>query len=423
MQRVERMTTYERLRSRLGWRCVLGCVCFLSLERPGLTEELRDVFATPRPLGMGGAFTAVANDENALWTNPAGIAYTRKPRARQKVHVVTFPQALVEVNGNAEAFSSALENANGLDESLARLAGNPLVIRFATAPTVIFEAGRNLPASLALFGNVRAELEVDRFNTSQTRARSVSDVGSVFGLAWTGSLADNRFSFGVQLRPTLRYAFEDNLDSTSLVGSNGDRYSTVKDKFFAKGKRSFGMGIDMGFLWTLADFWFPTLGVSVFNLPTGCKSDFLSPYTETRENICGNKFSGDLASEDALSALDPTDVRVGFSILPRFSRKFALRVAVDAHHLPVTDGQNNYGFSGVELQKLLHAGVELVLGNPLALQGFSLRAGSGQGFLSYGLSFQAWIFAFELASYSKDISASKSPEGDRRLVLGLSAEF
>src|SRR4051812_41940172 len=56
----------------------------LLLLSPGLlhSEELQENYVPVRPLGMGNAFTAVANDDSAVWTNPAGIARARKARAR-----------------------------------------------------------------------------------------------------------------------------------------------------------------------------------------------------------------------------------------------------------------------------------------------------------------------------------------------------
>ncbi|HSH68317.1 MAG TPA: hypothetical protein VK997_00265, partial [Deferrisomatales bacterium] len=45
----------------------------LALAAPAPAAELPSYFEGVRPLGMGGAFTAVADDENALFYNPAGL--------------------------------------------------------------------------------------------------------------------------------------------------------------------------------------------------------------------------------------------------------------------------------------------------------------------------------------------------------------
>ena len=44
-------------------------------------KEYPTLYRGPRPLAMGGAFTAVADDENALFYNPAGIAEISTLRA------------------------------------------------------------------------------------------------------------------------------------------------------------------------------------------------------------------------------------------------------------------------------------------------------------------------------------------------------
>ncbi len=48
---------------------------------PANAEEIPEGFTGVRSIGMGDAFTAVANDENAIWTNPAGIGRSRKARS------------------------------------------------------------------------------------------------------------------------------------------------------------------------------------------------------------------------------------------------------------------------------------------------------------------------------------------------------
>ena len=62
---------------------------FLS-STAGYAQNLQDDFYTVRPKGMGGAFVSIANDKNAVWYNPAGIARMRRSRARRKLHIFTF---------------------------------------------------------------------------------------------------------------------------------------------------------------------------------------------------------------------------------------------------------------------------------------------------------------------------------------------
>src|SRR5690606_5221140 len=127
-------------------------------------------------------------------------------------------------------------------------------------------------------------------------------------------------------------------------------------------------------------------GISVLNLPTGCRENYLNPFTEKRETVCGTAYSGSFGNEDALSTVDPVDIRAGVSITPRLSRKLAMRFALDAHHLAYVSGEQIYGLQGIEASKLVHAGVELFVGNPLLIPPVAVRAGYNQGFVTMGAS-------------------------------------
>ena len=86
-------------------------------------EELPEAFYAVRPAGMGGAFTAVADDPNSVWTNPAGISRIRKARARSKVHMVSFPNAVVGGNQQGLAFYAKVQAAKSAN-SKSTLADN-----------------------------------------------------------------------------------------------------------------------------------------------------------------------------------------------------------------------------------------------------------------------------------------------------------
>src|SRR5690348_3174315 len=61
-------------------------VAAVAANDAGLPGEFLDFGAGARPLGMGGAFTAVADDVDSLYWNPAGLATFRSSQ-------VTFQHA------------------------------------------------------------------------------------------------------------------------------------------------------------------------------------------------------------------------------------------------------------------------------------------------------------------------------------------
>jgi hypothetical protein len=397
----------------------IAAVLFYS--QPAHSEEIPSVFTPVRPAGMGGAFTAVANDENAVWTNPAGIARARKARSRGTVHVAKFPNIVAGANTASRSFYSGFKSAQ--DESVEEivsktdeLGGKPFWARAALFPVMLFDVQQNTPMAFGVYTDTTAKAIIDKETPEEARVEAISDTGAVITLALTDK--SNRFNAGLQVRPVTRYAYEDRFPSEDLVDKDA-----MKTRFKEGANSAQGLGIDFGMMYTVADFWYPTIGFSVFNLPTGCKENYLNPFTEKLETVCGNLFRGDVKNEDALSVVDPMDARVGLSITPRLGRKLALRFALDAHNLPVVAGEQSYGLQGIEAGKLLHAGVELFVGNPLQPSPFSLRAGYSQGFATMGASASLGFMSLEFATYGRDVSSGKKPVEDRRMLASFSFDF
>ena len=74
---------------------------FLSWSHGASADEMPTDWAGIRPLGMGNAFTALGNDENAVFSNPAGLAHSRNPRSKNAVHSLIFPGLVF--GGNSQA--------------------------------------------------------------------------------------------------------------------------------------------------------------------------------------------------------------------------------------------------------------------------------------------------------------------------------
>jgi hypothetical protein len=389
----------------------------LALSSPALAE-IPEGYLTPRPMALGGAFTGVANDESAFWTNPAGIARVRKARSRKNVHILKFPNITLGLNAASRSFYGAISGttSSGVADVIANTdfdTARPFYARAAMFPSVLFDIGRNNPLGLGIFQNSTFRVYIDKDVPTDARVSSVSDIGTGFGYAWTDS--SNRITLGFVFRPTYRYAYEDTISSSELK-SRTDLYNRVK----RDSNRGFGMGADVGFLYTLADYWFPTLGLAVRNLPTGCKSDYLNPFTEKRQNICGTKYVGPQGNPEALSVIDPTDARVGVSISPRVSGDFGIRFSADVQNIYL--GQNNtyYGLPGIDVAKMIHGGLELFTGNPLERGAYAVQVGANQGFVTWGFIINSTFGSLEFASYAADVSNTVKRVEDRRYLTSFS---
>lgn len=388
-------------------------IFILMLNTSAISQEIPESFVPVRSNAMGGAFTAISNDENAVWTNPAGIARVRKARSRSTVHLVKIPNAVLGWNSNGSDLISG--DVETLSSKATELADKPAWGAFSVFPLMMLDLG-GMPSLIGGYAQTTLKAVIDSDNVTQARAEAVSDIGGVWGLAFTNRT--NRVNFGINLRYVARYAYEETILVTELQDLD-----VLKSKLEDNSNQASAFAADMGFMWTLSDFWYPTIGIAIFNLPTSCKSDYLNPFSKTREKVCGTVFTGDIVNPDAISTVDPTDIRLGFSMTPRFGRKIAARISAGLHHLAATSGDTNYGLSEIPFQKLVHAGVEVITGNPLLPSPFSLSMGYNQGYYSMGASVRVPYLSFDLATYGRDISTSDTPREDRRTMFGFSIDF
>ncbi|MEZ4743940.1 MAG: hypothetical protein R3B45_16085 [Bdellovibrionota bacterium] len=386
-------------------------------------DEMPETFTPVRPLGMGGAFTAISNDESAVWTNPAGISRIRKARSRKGLHALSFPFIAGTNSEGRNAYtkfkaikgSSDGDNAEVISEAAAALGNKPFWVRAAFNPLVVFELKKGSPATFGAFSDNKTQIIVDSESESAD-VKAIFDTGVNLGFGFSNRT--NRLNFGFQVRPTYRYSYDDKIALATLIDK-----TAFSEEVTNNSNKGIGTAVDVGGMFTMADFWFPTFAFSVLNVPTGCQDNYLNPFDETRHTICGTKFGGTVKNPEALSTVDPTDVRVGLSITPRLSRDVGFRLALDAHNLYFNSGDTYYGLPGIEPSKQLHAGLELFFGNPLLINPTTFRVGYNQGFITFGASLRASFFSIEFASYGKDVSTTATRQEDRRSLLKFSFEL
>jgi len=107
-----------RVTLRWLWAAAMSVIVALGSFGSALAEEYPGLFRGVRPLGMGGAFFTVSNDENALFYNPAGLDAVKgpargtilNPYAAVSEHSLGLYREIADLEGTDEAQVAELLN-------------------------------------------------------------------------------------------------------------------------------------------------------------------------------------------------------------------------------------------------------------------------------------------------------------------------
>jgi hypothetical protein len=389
------------------------------------SESIPTDWSGVRSNGMGGAFTSNSNDETSIYSNPAGLSETRNPAAKRFVHELK-PLDL-EIGGNAQMLSNMSSDPTNWGSDMIRSAknnpGNQSYLLLQSFNEIIMGAKRSL--TILVGTPIRSENKMAFMNTtSPNQAYFVSTTTVTGAIGISGSTERGFFRYGISLRPNYRVDYQNqNVDTTNYTTTN-DLVNLANNS----GDKTTSFAVDAGFTATAADYWFPTFGFAIRNIPTGCVDNYTNPINQTKETMCGATRDGASTSSANSSKIDPTELRAGVSLTPRGKigkSKVNLRLSIDAYPIPIQIDGSNYGIDGIDTNKIIHAGAELFFGNVLIQQGFGIRGGYMEGGPTWGTSFNLAFLSIEYSSYLVS-DTLPLPNGtvnkfvERRHLLGIS---
>lgn len=395
-----------------------------------------------RASGMGGSFTAVTGDETSSFFNPAGAAWLRNPRSKKSIEKMYFPGLLVGGNALAlDGIGAGLQSGNKVESSLSGVASAPSDLVNADRFGKILQVAKEHPGSplfaelqfypAAVGGSrggptyviglpVRSEFSLgvlDAADTSKAYINSRTTAGALVTVA--GLSSGGVLGYGFSIRPNYRYSYQ-----TYEYPTGNTSFSSFRKAVGGGASKTSGIQTDAGVVFIMRDYWFPTLGFAVRNLPTACVDNYTNPVSGKSYTVCGSKRSGDITLENSRDAIDPTEVRAGVSITPRFragSLRVNLRIAIDAYPIPVTFGGKSYGFSDLSINEILHSGGELFFGNTMGDQSLAFRAGTFGSSQTYGATLAFGSLEFEWATYpGYSLLPGQTSRQDRRHLIGTS---
>lgn len=332
-----------------------------------------------RPLAMGNAFVSVVDDFNTLFYNPAGLA-------RLKSWDGEFLNPYLEYSANTKAFvedATALQNdsgdaTKGALELIQKNTGKSQHGALGFVPHLIFKH----------FG-FGLSMEIDGTMTFHRYPSVDLNFGPriILPIAMAFNFLDDRLSVGMGVKVRARGGVNHEFsiqDIEALKNKNDDSDSKSLEDFVEGG---YGIGSDIGILFTPVKTMEPTLGVSI--------TDF-GGTTYKKMDIGGTALG---TPDIALPS-----VNAGVSFKPIQTNRTYVLASADMHSI-----NQPYSFS-----KKFNLGMELGLGSL-----FKVQAGLHQGYLTGGFQFDVGLLNLRAVTYSEELGSTAGSVEDRRYALQL----
>jgi hypothetical protein len=346
--------------------CLLGLFLTVVLSTDLFAEAYPNFYRGVRALGMGNAFTAICDDENALFYNPAGLADI----STLSLGVIN---PIVEASTNTLDLSDDSEDIDTNDtgqvvDLLRDYVGETQYARAGLFPYIGFKAAQ-LGVMIGYLGHAVLDAEIRNPAWPEVDTHYLIDHGPLAGVGWQIP------SSNIRIGATVKYIQRESLDEIYTATDIAD--DNFEDQFEDDLEKGSELGLDLGLLYTFAFDW-PVkaqAGVTVQNLP---EMDF-----------------GDARDQ-------PTQANIGLALEKTISN-YKFLGALDYRDLTHAVGEDD------DIPKHLHMGLEFQLPKIL-----SIRVGLNQGYATYGVTFDVWVVKLDLASYAEEVGAHAGQRNDRR---------
>jgi hypothetical protein len=320
-------------------------------------------FERIRPLGMGGAFTAVADSEDAAFYNPAGLNNLTAGR------VTVFNPLLEFSKGAPPAIRDYrdvhTDNEVEIADFLKRHIGEPTHFRFQWTPGYARQ-------DFALFGLANAVLDARIRDRANPMADVVAAADAGGQLSFARGFKGGRVQIGGTARLIHRWSIDKSYAARDFL-DNGFSFDN-------EAKTGTGLGGDLGAIVRLPWRFSPSVGVVVKDV--------------------GSPRIGD-------SLRNRQDVRVGAAAKQAFNIG-TLKVAADVRRIGYPE----------DFWKKVHLGAEFAFPRFV-----SVRAGLYQGYWSAGATLDLRLLRLAYATYAAEVGAFPAQVADRRHVAQLDLGF
>ena len=338
----------------------------------------RELYRGIEPLAMGNAYVAIADDEHAIFYNPAGVAAYDGMELHYLALQVTGSEDAVNLRNTLKD----LKNPNGSDLNQfmgqniygdATASTSLIVPHFGIAAiydsqAALYAKNQSFPKIEYGFQRTSGVQAAFGFSTSQGRKRGYGKKNNNFLSEWR---------FGASAKYLVRRGGYRLLTPLELASMSSDQLKSLVD-----GKGS-GYGAD--------------IGIQRFHRVTP-RSTF--HFGATYSNIGDVGFGGNA---------DP--VRSGVAAGIGWSQDLGLGVATLAYDVRQINRHDDW-------RKKSHLGLRFAF--PFLLD---IYAGMNQSYFSYGASVDIWLLKVTVASYKEEIGPLVFQDPERRYALRIDLKF
>ena len=336
-----------------------------------MAKQYPRLYRGVRPLGMGDAFTAVADDENALFYNPAGLS-------KISTFQIGIFNPLIEVSKKSidlvkDAQDADLDDTGEVSDLLREYVGEHQHFRVGLFPHVGFNVAS---AGVMIGGLAQGTLDAGIRNPVWPEAHVdvVIDYGALGGFGL--KLPFKGLRAGMALKFLKRESLSEIYTATDIA--DPDFSDRLEDDLHSGS----GFSADLGVIYEL---------------------DFVPVFDTSVALVVQNVPEMDMGDARDIK----TQANLGLSIEKSFSA-FGLVAALDYKDLTGAIEEDD------DIPKRIHIGAELKF-----LKFLAVRAGLNQGYLSAGATLELWVLRLDFATYSEEIGAYAGQREDRRYVAQL----
>lgn len=320
-----------------------------------------------RALGMGNAYTAVVDDGDSLFYNPAGLGRNQEINLR----IINLNLGL---NGQ-DAYNAAQEitksTATGIDR-FSGIFGQQLWI--GTSGKVTLTTPR---FGVGIYDSGFAGIELKNPILPYFNVNYINDYGLVVGGA--AAIGPQSF-FGMNFKRINRSGASEEFGVSSFLDGKTDSIQSNLNK------KGVGYGADLGFVWQITAPLNPV--ISGVWKDIGTTTFLKEPNIEKPPRITDEQILGVATSFDTLL--------------------FGMTAAIDIKHINATTET---------ISKKVHMGLEFDL--PF----IDIRGGFSQGYYSLGVSLDLFILQMDLAYYGVELGEYAGQDQDRRIQLAITMDL